>query len=138
MSDRLKLGLSASTSEIEGGISEAEAELTRLRQRSRELQDLIALGRVTLLAAQLNPASGRASALVPPVVRIPEAQPGPAAGAPPSAPAAPQVPPPSPAGPPPDPTELRQKLGRAAESRSAGPDHAIESAEHSKPSRSKK
>lgn len=53
MSDRLKQSLLASRSEIEAGLSEAEAELARVRDRARELEELIALGTATLLAAEM-------------------------------------------------------------------------------------
>ena len=53
MSDRLKQSLLASRSEIEAGLSEAEAELACIRDRARELEELIALGTATLLAAEM-------------------------------------------------------------------------------------
>ena len=53
MSDRLKQSLMSSRSEIEAGLAEAEAELARTRQRARELEELIALGTATLLAAEM-------------------------------------------------------------------------------------
>ena len=56
MSERLKQGLQASRTEIEAGLAEAEAELARARQRCRELEELIALGKATLLAAQMSAA----------------------------------------------------------------------------------
>jgi hypothetical protein len=62
VSERLKQGLATSRTEIEAGLAEAEAELARGRQRCRELEELIALGKATLLAAQmsatLRPGSG--------------------------------------------------------------------------------
>ena len=54
MSERLKQGLATSRTEIEAGLAEAEAELARGRQRCRELEELIALGKATLLAAQMS------------------------------------------------------------------------------------
>ena len=54
MSERLKQGLAASRSEIQAGLAEAEAELQRARQHCRELEELIALGKATLLAARLS------------------------------------------------------------------------------------
>ena len=60
MSERLKQGLQASKTEIEAGLAEAERELARARQRCRELEELIALGRATLLAAQMSAARGGA------------------------------------------------------------------------------
>ncbi len=53
MSDRLKQSLMSSRTEIEAGLAEAEAELARVRQRARELEELIALGTATLLAAEM-------------------------------------------------------------------------------------
>ena len=53
MSDRLKQSLMSSRNEIEAGLAEAEAELARTRQRARELEELIALGTATLLAAEM-------------------------------------------------------------------------------------
>jgi len=54
VSERLKQGLATSRTEIEAGLAEAEAELARGRQRCRELEELIALGKATLLAAQMS------------------------------------------------------------------------------------
>lgn len=60
MSDRLKQSLMSSRNEIEAGLAEAEAELARVRQRARELEELIALGTATLLAAEMiSGGSGR-------------------------------------------------------------------------------
>jgi hypothetical protein len=53
VSDRLKQSLMSSRNEIEAGLAEAEAELARVRQRARELEELIALGTATLLAAEM-------------------------------------------------------------------------------------
>ncbi len=53
MSDRLKQSLMSSRTEIEAGLAEAETELARTRQRARELEELIALGTATLLAAEM-------------------------------------------------------------------------------------
>ena len=53
MSDRLKQTLMSSRSEIEVGLAEAERELAQVRQRARELEELIALGTATLLAAEM-------------------------------------------------------------------------------------
>ena len=53
MSDRLKQSLMSSRTEIEAGLAEAETELSRVRQRARELEELIALGTATLLAAEM-------------------------------------------------------------------------------------
>lgn len=63
MSDRLKQSLMSSRAEIEAGLAEAEAELSRVRQRARELEELIALGTATLLAAEMI-SGGRASSAV--------------------------------------------------------------------------
>ena len=70
MSDRLKQSLISSRSEIEAGLAEAEAELARTRQRARELEELIALGTATLLAAEMisggtRPAPAPAPAAAP-------------------------------------------------------------------------
>lgn len=62
MSDRLKQSLMASRAEIEAGIAEAEAELARVRQRARELEELIALGTATLLAAEMISGGAKAAA----------------------------------------------------------------------------
>lgn len=61
MSDRLKQSLVTSRGEIEAGLAEAEAELARVRQRARELEELIALGTATLLAAEMISGGSRAS-----------------------------------------------------------------------------
>jgi hypothetical protein len=53
VSDRLKQSLITSRGEIEAGLAEAESELARVRQRARELEELIALGTATLLAAEM-------------------------------------------------------------------------------------
>ncbi|HEX5951451.1 MAG TPA: hypothetical protein VFZ96_10655 [Actinomycetota bacterium] len=53
MSDRLRQSLVSSRSEIVAGLAEAEAELARVRQRAAELEELIALGTATLLAAEM-------------------------------------------------------------------------------------
>ncbi len=61
MSDRLKQSLITSRSEIEAGLAEAETELARVRQRARELEELIALGTATLLAAEMISGGNRSS-----------------------------------------------------------------------------
>ena len=61
MSDRLKQSLMSSRNEIEAGLAEAETELSRVRQRARELEELIALGTATLLAAEMISGSKPAS-----------------------------------------------------------------------------
>ena len=53
MTDRSKRNLVASRAELEAGLAEAEAELARVRQRARELEELIALGTATVLAAEM-------------------------------------------------------------------------------------
>jgi hypothetical protein len=53
VSDRLRQSLMSSRSEIVAGLAEAEAELARVRQRAAELEELIALGTATLLAAEM-------------------------------------------------------------------------------------
>jgi len=62
VSDRLKQSLMSSRNEIEAGLAEAEAELVRTRQRMRELEELIALGTATLLAAEMISGGNRSSA----------------------------------------------------------------------------
>ncbi len=62
MSERLKQSLMSSRSEIQAGLAEAESELARLRERARELEELIALGTATLLAADMITGRGSASA----------------------------------------------------------------------------
>ena len=59
MSDLLKNGLQASRTELEAGLADAEAELADARSRCHQLEDLIAVGRATLYAAQLNPSYAR-------------------------------------------------------------------------------
>jgi hypothetical protein len=61
VSDRLKQSLVTSRGEIEAGLAEAEAELARVRQRARELEELIALGTATLLAAEMISGGSRAT-----------------------------------------------------------------------------
>ena len=61
MSDRLKQSLMSSRNEIEAGLAEAEAELARVRQRARELEELIALGTATLLAAEMISGGSRSA-----------------------------------------------------------------------------
>lgn len=61
MSERLKQSLMSSRSEIQAGLAEAESELARLRERARELEELIALGTATLLAADMI--TGRGSTI---------------------------------------------------------------------------
>jgi hypothetical protein len=61
VSDRLKQSLMTSRSEIEAGLAEAETELSRVRQRARELEELIALGTATLLAAEMISGGSRPS-----------------------------------------------------------------------------
>jgi hypothetical protein len=61
LSDRLKQSLITSRSEIEAGLAEAESELARVRQRARELEELIALGTATLLAAEMISGGNRSS-----------------------------------------------------------------------------
>jgi hypothetical protein len=62
VSDRLKQSLMSSRNEIEAGLAEAEAELARVRQRARELEELIALGTATLLAAEMISGGSRGGA----------------------------------------------------------------------------
>ena len=74
MSDRLKQSLMSSRNEIEAGLAEAEAELARVRQRARELEELIALGTATLLAAEMISGGSRGGA--PASASAPAAQAG--------------------------------------------------------------
>jgi hypothetical protein len=55
VSDLLSKGLQTSRTELEAGLAEAETELAQMRERCHQLEDLIAVGRATLYAAQLNP-----------------------------------------------------------------------------------
>jgi hypothetical protein len=65
VSDRLKQSLMSSRNEIEAGLAEAEAELARVRQRARELEELIALGTATLLAAEMISGGSRGNTPAP-------------------------------------------------------------------------
>ena len=65
MSDRLKQSLVSSRNEIEAGLAEAESELARTRQRARELEELIALGTATLLAAEMISGGSRMASPAP-------------------------------------------------------------------------
>ena len=76
MSDRLKQSLMSSRNEIEAGLAEAEAELARVRQRARELEELIALGTATLLAAEMISGGSRSSSSPAPAAAAPPAQTG--------------------------------------------------------------
>ena len=61
MTDVLKKGLENTQKEIEAGLADAEAELARLRVQCEQLQELIAVGKATIYAAQLtSPAGHRA------------------------------------------------------------------------------
>jgi hypothetical protein len=73
VSDRLKQSLISSRSEIEAGLAEAEAELARTRQRARELEELIALGTATLLAAEMISGGSRPSSPAPAPAAAPAA-----------------------------------------------------------------
>ena len=79
MSDRLKQSLMSSRSEIEAGLAEAEAELARTRQRARELEELIALGTATLLAAEMISGGSRQATPAPAPAAAPAAAPAGAA-----------------------------------------------------------
>jgi hypothetical protein len=63
----------SSRSEIEAGLAEAESELARTRQRARELEELIALGTATLLAAEMISGGSSRSAPSPAPVAAPAA-----------------------------------------------------------------
>ena len=67
MSERLKNGLQNAQKEVEAGIAQAEAELGRLRIQCEQLEELIAVGKATLYAAQLKPAFGTGTAEKPSV-----------------------------------------------------------------------
>jgi hypothetical protein len=60
VSELLKAGLQNAQKEVEAGIAQAEAELGRLRHQCDELEELIAVGKATLYAAQLKPGFGSA------------------------------------------------------------------------------
>ena len=79
MSDRLKQSLMSSRSEIEAGLAEAESELARTRQRARELEELIALGTATLLAAEMISGGSRPAPAPAPAAAAPAAAPAGAA-----------------------------------------------------------
>jgi hypothetical protein len=59
VSDLLSKGLQTSRTELEAGLADAEAELARMRERCHQLEDLIAVAKTTLYAAQLNPSYSR-------------------------------------------------------------------------------
>jgi len=61
VSELLKSGLQNAQKEVEAGIAQAEAELGRLRHQCEELEELIAVGKATLYAAQLKPGFGSAA-----------------------------------------------------------------------------
>jgi hypothetical protein len=62
VTDVLKKGLENSQKEIEAGLADAEAELARLRVQCEQLQELIAVGKATIYAAQLkSPAAHHAA-----------------------------------------------------------------------------
>lgn len=62
VTDVLKKGLENSQKEIEAGLADAEAELARLRVQCEQLQELIAVGKATIYAAQLkSPVGPRAA-----------------------------------------------------------------------------
>jgi hypothetical protein len=58
VTDALKKGLESSQKEIEVGLADAEAELARLRVQCEQLQELIAVGKATIYAAQLKSPPG--------------------------------------------------------------------------------
>jgi hypothetical protein len=58
VSELLKNGLQNAQKEVEAGIAQAEAELGRLRHQCEQLEELIAVGKATLYAAQLKPSFG--------------------------------------------------------------------------------
>jgi hypothetical protein len=77
VSDRLKQSLMSSRTEIEAGLAEAEAELARVRQRARELEELIALGTATLLAAEMISGGARSASTPAPAPAASFAAPAP-------------------------------------------------------------
>jgi hypothetical protein len=62
VTDVLKKGLENSQKEIEAGLADAEAELARLRVQCEQLQELIAVGKATIYAAQLKSPAGHHAA----------------------------------------------------------------------------
>jgi hypothetical protein len=55
MSEMLMKGLASTRSELEAGVADAEAELARMEDYCRKLEELIAVGKATLHAAsQMN------------------------------------------------------------------------------------
>jgi hypothetical protein len=67
LSERLKNGLQNAQKEVEAGIAQAEAELGRLRIQCEQLEELIAVGKATVYAAQLQPAFDGPTAEKPPM-----------------------------------------------------------------------
>jgi uncharacterized protein YaaN involved in tellurite resistance len=57
MSELLMKGLASTKRELEAGIADAEAELARTEEYCRKLEELIAVGKATLLAASQMPLS---------------------------------------------------------------------------------
>ena len=82
VSDRLKQSLMSSRTEIEAGLAEAEAELARVRQRARELEELIALGTATLLAAEMISGGAKSGSAAPASSSFSAPAASPAAGSP--------------------------------------------------------
>ena len=55
MSELLMKGLASTKRELEAGVADAEAELARTEEYCRKLEELIAVGKATLLAASQMP-----------------------------------------------------------------------------------
>jgi hypothetical protein len=59
VSDLLSKSLQTSRTELEAGLADAEAELAQMRERCHQIEELIAVGKATLSAAQLTPSIAR-------------------------------------------------------------------------------
>jgi hypothetical protein len=55
LSDLLSKSLQTSRTELEAGLRDAETELAMLRERCHQIEELIAVGKATLSAAQVKP-----------------------------------------------------------------------------------
>jgi hypothetical protein len=65
MSELLEKGLEQSQKEVQAGVADAEAELARLRSHCGRLEELIAIGKATLAAAQVKPSPSDRQAVKP-------------------------------------------------------------------------
>jgi hypothetical protein len=70
VSELLKNGLQNAQKEVEAGIAQAEAELGRLRHQCEQLEELIAVGKATMYAAQLKPGFGSSRPAEKPSVKL--------------------------------------------------------------------